>query len=571
MKLIESQRYDPFDQYVKDYKGYNGNQLIKKAGVQVEWTPEMVQEFFKCKQDPVYFAEKYMKILVKGKGLVKIHLFPYQVDMIRAMQNNRFNVFATARQAGKSTVVCAFVLWYLIFSDFKPLVGFLANKGPTAREILGKVKLAYENLPRWLQHGVVTWNKGSIEFENGSRAIAESTSSDSIRGYSIDLLFVDEAAFVEKWDEFWPSTFNTITSSETTKVVLVSTPNGLNHFHAIWELANRKGQEDWNEFTPIKVTWDQVPGRDEKWRQTALKGVNFDQDKFNQEHCVEFLGSSGTLIAGWKLKQLSAGWKPPKLSKDSVEVFTEPVPGRKYILTADVSEGKGLDFSAFHVIDVTTNHFDQVCVYRNNLITPIEYASIILRIAKYYNNASVLVELNSIGSQVCSILWDDYEYENMIHTQSAGPKGKEVSGGFSPKQTEIGIRTTKTVKGTGCSLVKMLIEQGKLDIHHHDTVYELSRFSRKGKSWEAEEGATDDLVMPLVLFGWLTDQQYFKDLTDIDILNQLRDRSDKEIMEELAPFVMQNNSEADKSKELLGENKEGWALDNTDPRVRLYF
>lgn len=572
MKLLDQQRFNEFDLNVKNFQGYNGNILIKKAGVQVEWTPDMIKEYFLCKGDPIYFSEKYMKILVKGKGLQPITLFPYQKDMIIAMKENRYNIFATARQAGKSTVVCAFVLWYMIFSDFKPIVAFLANKGETAVEILGKVKLAYENLPKWLQHGVFKWNEGEIELENGSRAIAKATSSDSIRGYSIDLLFVDESAFVENWEKFWPSTYNTISSSDSTKVVLVSTPNGLNHFFSIWEQANRIGSEDWNEFNPIKVTWNQVPGRDEKWYQSTLKGLNFDLDKFNQEHNVEFLGSSGTLIAGWKLKQLASSWKHPIFTKDNVNIFKQPEKNKKYILIADVSEGKGLDYSAFHVIDVTSEPFDEVCVYRSNIITPIEYADVILQLAKYYNNASVLVELNSIGTQVCSILWDDYLYDNMIHTQSAGPNGKQVSGGFSEKKTEIGIRTTKSVKGTGCSLLKMLLEQNKLQIHHEQTIYELSRFSRKGKSWEAEDGATDDLVMPLVLFAWLTDQQFFKDLTDINIINKLRDKSEEQMMQELSPFAVINSNEDDlKSKELLGNNSEGWVLDNTSPPIKIYF
>ena len=302
-------------------------------------------------------------------------------------------------------------------------------------------------------------------------------------------------------------------------------------------------------------------------------GFEYFSENIVSHNCVEFLGSSGTLIAGWKLKQLATTFKHPITSKDDVHVFTPPVRGNKYILVADVCEGKGLDYSAFHVIDVSKEPFDQVCVYRSNIITPIEYADVILQLAKYYNNASVLVELNSIGTQVCSILWDDYLYDNMIHTQSAGPNGKQVSGGFSEKKTEIGVRTTKSVKGTGCSILKMLLEQGKLNIHHEDTVYELSRFSRKGKSWEAEDGATDDLVMPLVLFAWLSDQQFFKDLTDISIINKLRDRSEEQIMQELSPFAIIDNGVDDtaRTRELLGDNKEGWVLDNTSPPIKIYF
>lgn len=564
--------FDPFNDFIQNFRGHRGNELIKRAGVKIEWTPAMIIEYAKCSEDPIYFAEKYMKIIVKGKGLQPILLYPYQREMISALKNNRFNIFATARQAGKSTVVCAFVLWYLIFNENKPLVAFLANKGETAVEILGKVKLAYENIPSWLQHGVMKWNESSIELENGSRAIAKATSSDSIRGFSIDLLFVDEAAFVENWDKFWPSTYNTLSSSDSTKAVLVSTPNGLNHFWETWELANKfdENGERKSEFQPIKVTWQQVPGRDEKWYKTTLRALNYDTQKFDQEHSVSFLGSSGTLIGGWKLEQLSP--EIPVFEQEEIKQYAKPVTGKQYVLVADVSEGKGLDYSAFNVIDVSSQPFRQVCTYRSNLLTPIEYADVIHNIAKQYNNASVLVELNSIGAQVCSILHYDYEYPNMIHTESAGPAGKKVSSGFSSKQFEIGVRTTKTVKAAGCSLMKMLIEQNKLIVIDANNIYELSRFSKKGKSYEAETGATDDLVMTLVLFSWLTDQVYFKELTDINVLNQLRDRSEKQVMDQLVPFgSFSDGTESNNSAELLGKNEEGWVLDNTDPKVRIYF
>lgn len=569
-----SLKFDPFDDNIQNFKGHRGNDLIKRAGVQIQWTPEMLFEYDKCSEDPIYFAEKYMKILVKGKGLQPIVLFPYQREMILNLKNNRFNIFATARQAGKSTVVCAFVLWYMIFNSTRPVIAFLANKGETAVEILAKVKLAYENIPSWLQHGVIKWNDSAVELENGSRAIAKATSSDSIRGYAIDLLFVDEAAFVENWDEFWPSTYNTISSNESTKIVLVSTPNGLNHFWETWELAN-KFHENGNrksEFVPIKVIWKDVPGRDEKWYQTTLAGLNYDQQKFDQEHSVSFIGSSKTLIGGWKLEQLSHDVENPVYEQEEIKQYKRPEKGKQYVLVADVSEGKGLDYSAFNVIDVTSEPFEQVCTYRSNLLTPIEYADIIHTMAKLYNNASILVELNSVGSQICTLLHYDYEYPNMIHTESAGPQGKKVSSGFSGKQFEIGVRTTKVTKAVGCSIMKMLIEQNKLKLYDAQTIYELSRFSRKGKSYEAEVGATDDLAMTLVLFSWLTDQVFFKELTDINVLNKLRDRSDKQIMEQLTPFGSLNDgSSSAMEADLLGDNKEGWVLDNREPKVRIYF
>jgi Terminase-like family. len=458
----------------------------------------------------------------------------------------------------------------MIFSDFRPFIAFVANKGETAIEILRKVKVAFENLPLWLQPNVVAWNEANIGLENGSRAVAKATSSDSIRGYSIDLLFVDEAAFVENWEAFWPSTFNTLTSRESTKAVLVSTPKGLNHFHTTWQYAHKEGAK-WNFFKPLKVSWESVPGRDEAWKQRTLAGINFDHHQFAQEHEVDFLGSSNTLLSGKKLKELIPD--VPLMDEYGIKQYYKPEKGRIYALVADVAEGKGLDYSAFQIIDVTKQPFNQVCTFRSNLVTPVEFADIIYQMGKTYNEASVLVELNSVGGQVCQILHDDYEYDNLVHTESAGPAGKKVSGGFSAKKFEIGVRTTKTVKATGCSIMKMLIEQEQLIINDEATIEELSRFIRKGRSWEAEPGATDDLTMCLVLFAWLSDQKMFRELTDIDVLKRLRDRSEQQTLENLTPFAMINtgNGELEK-RQLLGNNKHGWVLDNDpDKKVRIFF
>lgn len=532
----------------------------------MNWTPEMMEEYFKCKNDIIYFVENYMKILVKGKGLQPFLLFDYQKEMLLKLVNNRFNVFGTARQIGKSTIVSAYVLWIMIFSTTKPFIGFIANKQDTSIEVFSKVKTAYENIPLWLQNGVVEWNKKSITLENGSRAICVATSSDSVRGFSFDILFVDECAFIDNWEEFWPSTYNTITSSESTRAILVSTPNGLNHFYEIWSNAE-KGISEW---MPSKVVWHQVPGRDEKWKQTTLAGLNFDLEKFNQEHMMEFMGSSGTLISGWKLKELEI--QIPFAQKEGFKQFEKPQKNHFYVLSADCGEGKGLDYSAFQVIDVTEKPFRQVATYRNNIITPVEYADFIFETGTIYNNASVLVELNAIGSVITHILYNEKLYDNMIMTELAGPEGKKVSQGFSNKKLEIGIRTTKTVKGKGCSLLKMLIEQNQLIVNESDTIYELSRFSRKGKSWEAEEKCSDDLVMSLVIFSWLTNQEVFKELTNIDILNNLRNKSEKQIMEELAPFGYISDGINQPEQDLLGKNNEGWVLDNDrTKKTRIFF
>jgi len=518
-----------------EIKGYNGNSLIKRSNQAIEFDQTMVEEYLKCSNDPVYFTETYMKIINIDKGLVSFTLYDYQKEMLKSMADNRFTVIATARQAGKSTTTCAFILWYILFHAEKT-VALLANKGDTAREILGRVQLAYQHLPKWLQQGVKEWNKGSFELENNSRVIAAATSTDSIRGYSINLLFIDEAAFIENWDDFFTSVYPTISSGLESKIVLVSTPNGLNHFYSIWENA----RQNKNGYNPIRVGYERVPGRDEVWKQNTLAAMNFDTEKFDQEYNVEFMGSSGTLIAGWKLKQLVA--QTPIHKDDGLFLYAPPVQNNAYVIIADVSRGKGLDYSAFSVINVTTMPYVQVCVYRNNMLTPADYAGVVHQIAKRYNNASVLVEINDIGEQVSHTLHNEFEYENVLFTEHAGRSGKRITSGFGAN-VDKGIRTTKTVKSVGCSIVKLLIEQNQLIINDFNTINELSTFSRKGQSYEAEPGNHDDLVMGLVLFGWLSDQQYFKEYTNINTLMKLREKSEEDIENDLLPFGFVDNGD----------------------------
>jgi hypothetical protein len=513
----------------RDARGYNGNANLKRENQPIEWTPDLVQEYIRCSQDVVYFTEKYMKIISIDKGLVNFTLYSYQKEMLTSFANNRFNIVTTARQAGKSTTTCAFILWYIIFNKDKT-VALLANKGDTAREILGRVQLAYQYLPRWLQQGIKEWNKGSFVLENNSRVLAAATSTDSIRGYSINLLFIDEAAFIENWDEFFTSVYPTISSGSESKIVLVSTPNGLNHFYSIWVNAQQKR----NQYNYISVQWQNVPGRDEKWKADTLAAMNFDLEKFDQEYNCEFLGSSGTLIAGWKLKELVH--QNPIVERDGLIQYIAPQDQHVYIMLCDVSRGKGLDYSAFQLIDVTAMPYQQVCVYRNNAISPIDYADFIHRSAKAYNNASVLVEINDIGEQVSHSLHYDFGYENVLFTENAGRSGKRITGGFGGGSVDKGIRTTKIVKSVGCSILKLLIEQNQFIVNDFHTINELSTFSRKGTSYEAESGKHDDLVMCLVLFAWLSEQQYFKDYTNINTLMSLREKTEEDMEQDLAPF-----------------------------------
>ena len=515
-------------------RGYNGNPLLKKSRKKIAWTQEQVQEWIKCSQDPVYFAEKYIKIVHVDHGFIPIKMYDYQKEIVEKLQNNRRVTVVTSRQAGKTTTAAAIILHYILFNEHKT-VALLANKGDAAREILERIKVAYEALPDWIQQGVEEWNKGSITLENGCKVLAAATSSSAIRGKSISLLYIDEAAFVENWDEFFASVFPTISSGETTKILFTSTPNGLNHFYKTCMGA----KEGTNGYQYVEVPWQQVPGRGEEWRKETLAAMDFDHEKFAQEFECAWQGSSGTLISGAVLKSLVA--KPPIASHDGLTVYKEKDTSRRYSIVVDVSRGKGLDYSAFQVIDITQMPYEQVCTFKNNMITPLDFAAIIHRISKMYNDATILVEINDIGGQVADSLYFDFENENVIHTENAGARGKRISAGFGKNNTERGVRTTKTVKSIGCSMLKLLIEQYQLIINDHNTIHELSRFSKKGTSYEAESGCNDDLVMCLVLFAWMSDQQYFKELTDINTLNRLRDKTDEELENDLVPFGFMND------------------------------
>lgn len=524
-------------------KGYNGNVNIKRKGMTIEFNQEMVAEYLKCAKDATYFSEKYIKIVHVDHGLIPIKMYDYQKDIVQAITNNRRVTVNTSRQAGKTTTAVAVILHYVLFNDHKT-VALLANKGDAAREILDRIKIAYEALPKWMQQGVIEWNKGSVEFENGCKIIAGATSSSAIRGKSISFLYIDETAFVENWDEFFASVFPTISSGNTTKILFTSTPNGLNHFYKTCEGA----KEGRNGYIFIEVPWQKVPGRDDKWKDETLAAMDYDYQKFSQEFECQFLGSSGTLIEGSKLKSLV--WKEPLAEAEGIKIIEQRKDDHTYVCVVDVSRGKGLDYSAFQIIDVTEMPYRQVCVYRDNMITPIDYAEIIYRTTKQYNDAYTLIEINDIGEQVSEILHYEFEVETLMHTESAGRAGKRISGGFG-KSTDKGIRTTKSVKSIGCNMLKMLIEQEQLIINDYDTIRELSTFSRRGNSYEAESGNHDDLVMCLVLFGWLSDQTFFREITDINTMNKLKQRNEDEMLENLLPVGF--NNMMDEDSELMGE------------------
>lgn len=535
-----------------EIKIYQGNPNLKRADQKIEWTEHTVKELIKCSHDPVYFAESYMKIVSLDKGLIGFDLRDYQKDMIRSMKDNRYCAFNLSRQSGKSITVCAFLLWYVLFSESKE-VAILANKGEIAREILSRIQLAYQHLPKWLQQGTTVWNKGSFELENGSKIIASATTSDNVRGHSLSICYIDEAAFVDNFDDFFASVFPTISSGSDTKIIMTSTPRGLNHFYKTIKL----GKEGKNGFSVIEVPWHRVPGRDDNWKQETLQALNGDIEKFDQEFNIQFLGSSGTLISGWKLQEL-VEQTPIMKNNDGLRQYKTPVKNSQYVLIADVARGKGLDYSAFSIIDITLMPYEQVCTFRSNNILVADYAEIILQTARLYNNAYVLVEINDIGEQAAWTLQHDFEYENLLLTDYGNKVGRKLSGGFGGSGKDLGVRTTKAVKSTGCSMLKMLIEQNQLIVNDAATISEFTTFSRKNNSYEAESGANDDLVIGLVLFGWMTGQQYFKDLNNINTLTELREKTKQEVGDDLLPFGFINDGNED--SEIITADGERWTI-----------
>jgi len=509
--------------------GYLGNPLLKKAGTHEEFTEEQIAEYIKCSNDPVYFILNYVKIVNVDKGLIPFEMYDFQENIVNTIHNNRFAIAKLPRQSGKTTTVISYFLHYILFNE-DVNIAILANKGSLARDILGRLQLAYENLPPFLQQGIKVWNRGDMQLENGSKIVAASTSSSAVRGGTYNMILLDEFAFVPKniADDFFSSVYPTISSGKTTKVIIVSTPCGMNHFYKLWSDA----QEKKNLYKPVEVHWSEIPGRDEKWKEETIK--NTSKEQFAQEFECDFVGSINTLINATKLKNMP--FKEPTQILGDMDIYENPQEGHVYTLIVDVSHGEVLDYSAFAIIDSSEFPYKQVSKYRNATISPLTYPTVIHNAALKYNEAFILVEINDIGQQVADILRYDLEYDNMLMVTQRGRAGQVLGGGFGIGQAQIGIKTTKKVKQVGCLNLKNLVENDKLLIEDFDTISELTSFVARGYSYEAEPGHNDDLVMTLVLFCWLTTQPYFKDLTNVDARKRILADKSKVEEEELMPF-----------------------------------
>ena len=508
---------------------YLGNPNLKKANTQIEWTEDKIVEFLKCKSDPVYFARNYIKIVSLDHGLVPFDMYPFQEKLIQNFHDQRFNICKMPRQTGKSTTCVSYLLHYAVFND-NVNVAILANKASTARDLLGRLQLAYENLPKWMQQGIISWNKGSLELENGSKISANSTSSSAVRGGSYNVIFLDEFAFIPNHiaDDFFASVYPTISSGQSTKVIIVSTPRGMNHFYRMWHDAE-KGK---NEYVPTDVHWSEVPGRDIVWKEQTI--ANTSEQQFKVEFECEFLGSVNTLISPAKLRNLV--YEEPIQRNAGLDIYEDPKEQNNYLVTVDVARGMGNDYSAFIVFDITEFPYKVVAKYRNNEIKPMLFPSVIDEVARAYNNAFILVEVNDIGDQVASILHFDLENENLLMCSMRGRAGQIVGSGFSGKKSQLGVRTTAAVKKLGCSNLKTLLEDDKILVSDYDIISELTTFAQRHNSFEAEEGCNDDLAMCLVIFSWLVAQDYFKEMTDNDIRKRLYEEQKNQIEQDMAPF-----------------------------------
>jgi hypothetical protein len=516
----------------KNKESYRDNPLLKRVGVKVNFTQEQVDEYIKCSRDPIYFA-KYIKIITLDEGVTDFKMYDFQKDMIQTFHKNRFTIMKCPRQVGKTTTTVAYLLWTILFQDAQS-IAVLANRGETARGILGKLQLAYENLPMWLQQGVVEWNKGRVELENGSVIIASSTSSSAARSGSFNIVFLDEFAFVPSniATEFFTSVYPVITAGTRTKIIIVSTPNGMNLFYKIWtDAINKK-----NNYVPFEVHWSMVPGRDEAWKEETIR--NTSEHQFRQEFETEFLGSTNTLISGIKLQSMT--YNEPLAEHDKMKIYEYPIKGddeatkdHLYCICVDVSEGRNLDSSAFSVFDISTTPYRQVATYKSSSISPILFPTVIVNAAKMYNDAYILVEINN-NPQVADIIHQDFEYENLWKIFTGNKKPQQLHSGFG-RGIQMGLKMSVAVKRVGCSNLKTLIEGNKLLIPDFDTISELTTFTANKTSFAAEDGENDDLVMTLVIFAWVATQKYFKDIVNHDIRKQIQLENMNQLDEEILP------------------------------------
>ena len=548
--------------------GYNGNASLKRTGIELPYTEKEVLELAKCVENPIYFIDNYCYIVTLDHGIQPFKLYDCQKEKLETIHNNRKVIVMEGRQQGKTSVAAAYILWYTLFQDSKT-VAILANKASTAREIMSRYQLMFEHLPSWMQQGVKTWNKGDIELENGSVVFTAATTAAGIRGKSVNLLYIDEAAIIPNTiaDQFFTAVYPVISAGQTTKILITSTPLGYNHFWKFWNDAVNKV----NDFVPMFIPYSRIPGRDEAWALEQRRQLG--ELKYNQEVLCKFLGSSLTLIDSSTIEYMSTC--PTVYSKDGLDLYEYPIKAERddeeklvrkphsYVIVADTAKGVGGDYSAFVIIDITDVPYKLVGKYRDNKIAPMLYPTVIHKVARDFNDAYVLIETNS-SEQVAHIMHNELEYGNIVFVNRSTKSGQVVSGGFGGGKVQLGVNTDKRVKRIGCFTFKSLLEEKKLLVFDPDVISEISTFIQVRDSYQADEGYHDDLVMPLVLFSWLTTNPYFKEMSDVNIREAMYQERIKQIEEEVVPFgfIMSGNEE-----ELIVEDGDVWKEEKEKPHL----
>lgn len=524
---------------------YHGNPNLKNIGYEHSFTKEQLQEYVKCQKDPIYFIENYVQIITLDRGLQPFKLYDCQKTKVDIILNNRKVILMEGRQQGKTVTAAACILHYTIFQSDKT-VAIMGNKTASAREVLARYQTMYENLPIWMQQGVKTWNKGDVELENNCRIFTAATTTSGIRGKSVNWLYIDEAAIIPNnvADEFFASVYPTISAGETTKILLTSTPLGYNHFWKFWNEAEKKA----NGFVHHFIHYTEIPGRDEKWAEEQLKLLG--ELKYNQEVLCEFLGSSNTLINARTIATLSSK-EPIFYNDDGLRIYEEPKEDHYYCITVDTARGIGGDYSAFVVLDITEMPYKVVATFRNNKIAPLLYPEVISKLGRDFNNAYVLCENNDIGGQIVEILHEEIEYENLFTTVTEKAR-QYVSPGFG-RSSRLGVNTSKQVKRQGCFNFKSLMEEKKLLVFDAEIIHEISTFIEKGQGYQADEGYHDDLVMCMVLFGWLSTMPFFKELVDVNTREGLYNKEMQSISQDLTPFVHVKSNDEPKGEVISGD------------------
>ena len=548
--------------------GYNGNSSLKRAGIDLSYTEKEVLELAKCVENPTYFIDNYCYIVTLDHGIQPFKLYDCQKEKVETIHNNRKVIIMEGRQQGKTTVAAAYILWYTLFQESKT-VAILANKASTAREIMSRYQLMFEHLPAWMQQGVKTWNKGDIELENGSVVFTAATTAAGIRGKSVNLLYIDEAAIIPNTiaDQFFTAVYPVISAGQTTKILITSTPLGYNHFWKFWNDAVNKV----NDFIPMFIPYSRIPGRDEAWALEQRRQLG--ELKYNQEVLCKFLGSSLTLIDSSTIEYMSTC--PTVYSKDGLDLYEYPIKAERddeeklvrkphsYVIVADTAKGVGGDYSAFVIVDITEVPYKLVGKYRDNKIAPMLYPTVIHKVARDFNDAYVLIETNS-SEQVAHILHNELEYGNLVFVNRSTKTGQVVSGGFGGGKTQLGVNTDKRVKRIGCFTFKSLLEEKKLLVFDPDVISEISTFIQVRDSYQADEGYHDDLVMPLVLFSWLTTNPYFREMSDVNIREAMYQERIKQIEEDVVPFgFIMNGTE----EELTVEDGDVWKEEKEKPHL----